>query len=234
MDGLQCSIQVLRRLKSLVVSALKDPSTWTEDQVFDLGNVIGSLLTLFYRRNILVLLTKHLHLDLVSSWSLSAGLEAAEFASLSPSVFALIRESCIPLIPSTNFAVSTETCCLHSHTHTNDVILSLQSLSPAQLEALGPDNADLVTSKQRAALGEEQLAALERASTGSYEQPQSTETSGKGMRVERCPVSGVSLERIHLQSVFFILAAGAPSLSMEGLLAFTKPLLFLLTGFLLL
>lgn len=46
MDGLQCSIQVLRRLKSLVASVLKDPSTWTEAQVFGLGNIIGSLLAL--------------------------------------------------------------------------------------------------------------------------------------------------------------------------------------------
>lgn len=55
MDGLQCSIQVLRRLKRLAMSVLKDPSTLTEAQVFDLGNIIGSLLALFYRRNILVL-----------------------------------------------------------------------------------------------------------------------------------------------------------------------------------
>lgn len=118
MDGLQCSIQVLRRLKSLVMSVLKDPSTWTGEQVFDLSNIIGSLLSLFYHRNLLLLFfDKHLHLDLVSPWSLSAGLDAAELASLKPSVFSLIRESSIPLIPPTNFAVSTETCCLHSHTH---------------------------------------------------------------------------------------------------------------------
>lgn len=55
MDGLQCSIQVLRRLKSRVMSVLKDPSTLTGEQVYDLGNIIGSLLVLFYRRNILVL-----------------------------------------------------------------------------------------------------------------------------------------------------------------------------------
>lgn len=55
MDGLQCSSQVLRRLKRLAMSVLKDPSTWTEGQVFDLGCIIGSLLSLFYRRNILVL-----------------------------------------------------------------------------------------------------------------------------------------------------------------------------------
>lgn len=41
--------------------------------------------------------------------SLSAGLDAAELASLNPSAFCFIRESCIPLIPPSNFAVSTET-----------------------------------------------------------------------------------------------------------------------------
>lgn len=41
MDGLQCSVQVLQRLKTLAVSKLKAPSTWTEEQVSDLGNIIG-------------------------------------------------------------------------------------------------------------------------------------------------------------------------------------------------
>lgn len=50
MDGLECSIKVLRRLKSRVMSVLKDPSTLTGEQVFDLGNIIGSLLALFYRK----------------------------------------------------------------------------------------------------------------------------------------------------------------------------------------
>lgn len=41
--------------------------------------------------------------------SLSAGLDAAELASLRQSAFSFIRESCVPLIPPSNFAVSTET-----------------------------------------------------------------------------------------------------------------------------
>lgn len=66
----------------------------------------------------------------------------------------------------------------------------LQSLSPAQLEAFGPDNAELVTSQQRAALGDEQLAALERASTGSYEQPNtSDDSSGEGGHPPRLTLS---------------------------------------------
>ncbi|XP_070822799.1 otoancorin-like [Chaetodon trifascialis] len=78
------------------------------------------------------------------------------------------------------------------------------ALSGAQLEALGPDNAATVTSQQRAALTDEQLASLENAITGSRAQKQTPEQSG------------------------------APSLSVEGISAFMKPLLFLLTGFLLL
>ncbi|XP_040901377.1 uncharacterized protein otoa [Toxotes jaculatrix] len=78
------------------------------------------------------------------------------------------------------------------------------ALSVAQLEALGPDNAALVTTQQRAALRDEQRAALEKAMTGSREQTSNSELSG------------------------------APSLSVEGISAYMKPLLFLLMGFLLL
>ncbi|XP_071326560.1 otoancorin [Trachinotus anak] len=78
------------------------------------------------------------------------------------------------------------------------------ALSVAQLEVLGPDNAAMVTNAQRAALSDEQRAALERALTGSREQTPKTDKSG------------------------------APSLSVEGISAFVKPLLFLLMGFLLL
>ncbi|XP_034731126.1 otoancorin [Etheostoma cragini] len=81
---------------------------------------------------------------------------------------------------------------------------NLAALSVAQLEALGPDNAAMVTSEQQAALKDEQLVALERTVTGSLEQ---TESSAK---------------------------SGAPSLSVEGISAFMKPLLFLLMAFLLL
>lgn len=67
MDGLQCSAPVLRRLKSLVKTVLKDPRTWTGGQVFDLGNIIGLLLALFYRRNIGVVLRQS---TFILSWFL--------------------------------------------------------------------------------------------------------------------------------------------------------------------
>lgn len=83
---------------------------------------------------------------------------------------------------------------------------TLQSLSPTQLEALGPDNAEVVTSQQRAALGDEQLTALERASTGSYEQPQtSDDTSGEGAPA-RSQVVSPQRQRLHLDAV--VLAQG--------------------------
>ncbi|XP_056236500.1 otoancorin [Seriola aureovittata] len=81
------------------------------------------------------------------------------------------------------------------------------ALSVAQLEALGPDNAAMVTNKQRAALRVTQRAALDRALTGSLTRShEPTKTS----------------------------QSGAPSLSVEGISAYVKPLLFLLMGFLLL
>ncbi|XP_042279656.1 otoancorin [Thunnus maccoyii] len=148
MNGIQCSFKIAQYLKSLAVSAFGEPSTWTEAQVSDLGNII-------------------------------AGLNVNELASLDPSVFPFLSETCITLIPPKNFA----------------------ALSVAQLAALGPDNAAMVTKEQRAALGGKQLASLERATFGS--QTEETES-------------------------------GAPSLSVEGISAFMKPLLFLVMGFLLL
>lgn len=41
MGGIQHSFRVAQQLKSLAVSAFGDPSTWTEAQVSDLGNIIG-------------------------------------------------------------------------------------------------------------------------------------------------------------------------------------------------
>lgn len=58
-------------------------------------------------------------------------------------------------------------------------MFSLQALSVTQLEALGPDNTAMVTNEQRAALRDKQLAALERAETGSRGQTQSPVQSGK-------------------------------------------------------
>ncbi|XP_029307996.1 otoancorin [Cottoperca gobio] len=151
MKSVECSYKVAQHLKSNAVSANGSPNTWTEAQVYELGNII-------------------------------AGLDATELASLDPSVFSFIHELCIPLIPPGNFA----------------------GLSVVQLEALGPDNAAMVTSEQRAALKDEQLAALERSVTGSPDQTQRSDHSG------------------------------APSMNIEGISAFMKPLLFLLMGFLLL
>ncbi|XP_041843600.1 otoancorin [Melanotaenia boesemani] len=113
-----------------------------------------------------------------------AGLNATEMVSLDPSVFPFLSQCCVAQIPPDNFA----------------------KLSVAQLEALGPDNAEMVTSKQRAVLKENQLAALEKASIGSPYEP----------RNSTVPQSG------------------APQLSVEGIGAVMKPFLFLLMGFLLL
>ncbi|MEQ2314344.1 hypothetical protein AMECASPLE_011119, partial [Ameca splendens] len=113
-----------------------------------------------------------------------ACLNQSEMASLSPSVFPFISKSCISQIPPQNFAV----------------------LSVVQLEALGPDNAAMVTSEQRAVLTEEQLSILKKASTGGQEDQKQTQA----------------------------LASGAPVSSLEGMSTFIKPVLFLFIGFLLL
>lgn len=47
MDGPRCPLRVLRRLKDLAVSALNAPSSWTEAQVSDLGNIVGEVTTRF-------------------------------------------------------------------------------------------------------------------------------------------------------------------------------------------
>ncbi|KAJ0065976.1 hypothetical protein NL108_001188 [Boleophthalmus pectinirostris] len=73
-----------------------------------------------------------------------AGLSDGEFASLDVSVFQHISKDCIPLIPPANLA----------------------ALSVTQIEALGPDNAGLVTQEQKAAMTAEQLGALSRAIEG--------------------------------------------------------------------
>lgn len=57
---------------------------------------------------------------------------------------------------------------------------SLQALSVAQLEALGPDNAAVVTGEQQAALSEEQKAALQKAMDGSRSTPTKTTVSESG------------------------------------------------------
>lgn len=115
-----------------------------------------------------------------------AGLDTSQLASLSPSVFPVIRKSCIPLFPPENLA----------------------SLSVTQLEALGPERAAKVTWEQRAALKDDQQAALMRARAG--------------LRSQTADPSP--------QSVY----SGAPLLSVRGILTFKKPILVLLAGLLLL
>ncbi|KAG7234207.1 hypothetical protein INR49_005526 [Caranx melampygus] len=43
LDGVQCSLSVRQELKTVAVSAFGEPSTWTEAQVSDLGNIIAGL-----------------------------------------------------------------------------------------------------------------------------------------------------------------------------------------------
>lgn len=45
MDGIKCSFQVLQQLKTLAVAAFGKPSTWTEPQVTDLGNILGKIIS---------------------------------------------------------------------------------------------------------------------------------------------------------------------------------------------
>ncbi|XP_030249655.1 otoancorin isoform X1 [Sparus aurata] len=78
------------------------------------------------------------------------------------------------------------------------------ALSVEQLQALGPDNIAVITSEQLAALSKDKREALEPGTTGSRDQTKTPEESG------------------------------APSMSVEGIASFMKPLLVLLTGFLLL
>ena len=63
------------------------------------------------------------------------------------------------------------------------LLFSHQVLSVAQLEALGPDNAVMITSEQKAELKDDQLSALERASTGSLFQSRNSTLSGKKTHV---------------------------------------------------
>ncbi|KAI1885956.1 hypothetical protein AGOR_G00209090 [Albula goreensis] len=70
-----------------------------------------------------------------------AGLNETELRSLKPNVLAFFSQSTIPLISATRLA----------------------ALSTEQLQALGPDNAAMVTDIQKASLGEEQRVALGQA-----------------------------------------------------------------------
>ncbi|XP_054903588.1 uncharacterized protein otoa [Poeciliopsis prolifica] len=116
--------------------------------------------------------------------SIIAGLNGSEIASLSPSVFPFISKSGIPQIPPENFA----------------------ALSVVQLEALGPDNAVMVTSEQQTKLTAEQLSVLEKAAVGSQEDKREAQPA----------------------------ESGSAALRLEGISTFMKPVLFLFIGFFLL
>lgn len=163
--------------------------------------------------------------------SLSAGLDAAELASLNPSAFSFIRKSCIPLIPSSNFVVSAETCC-NTHTH---VPVYLNSFSPCSHSLLlswslwGPTTPSWLP----ACSGPLWEMSSWRLLSGPPPGP-TTNRNQATRQVRGTQVSGVWLERKGFAFSRFPSGPGAPSLSIEGVSAFMKPFLFLLTGFLLL
>lgn len=64
-------------------------------------------------------------------------------------------------------------------------LFSLQVLSAAQLEALGPDNAAMVTTEQRNLLNNDQLDTLETALTGFRKQAQGAVQSGKNTNLHK-------------------------------------------------
>lgn len=111
MYGVQCPYEVAQQFKSLAVSAFEDPSTWTEARVSDLGNIIGEIIPCVF---LCPLQETKLNCITPQKWSSvltmflspSAGLNAPELASLNPSVGPFLCATCIPLIPTGNFAVS--------------------------------------------------------------------------------------------------------------------------------
>ncbi|MEQ2211240.1 hypothetical protein XENOCAPTIV_013413 [Xenoophorus captivus] len=100
-------------------------------------------------------------------------------------------------------------------------------LSVVQLEALGPDNAAMVTSEQRAVLTEEQLSILKKATNGGQEDQKQTQALASGKK------KVVSEKCLHVDHISFF-CPGAPVSSLEGMSTFVKPVLFLFIGFLLL
>ncbi|XP_041961827.1 LOW QUALITY PROTEIN: otoancorin [Alosa sapidissima] len=128
--------------------------------------------------------------QVTSLGNILAGLEAAELRSLTPSVFCFIKASAIPLIPPTHLA----------------------ALSVSQLQALGPDNAAMVTEAQRAELGAEQRKGLADALGVAY--IRAGEPSSGGSQSSPAPQTG-----------------GSTSHTMRGILL--KPLLLLVLGLML-
>ncbi|XP_062395728.1 otoancorin [Sardina pilchardus] len=137
--------------------------------------------------------------QVMSLGNIMAGLEAAELQSLNSSVLSFIMSSAIPLIPP----------------------MHLAALSVSQLQALGPDNAAMVTEAQQAELGEEQRKGLADALGVAYtrtEEPSSGGSQSGASGQENSPVPQTG---------------GSTSLTMGGIVVFLKPLLFLLLGFML-
>ncbi|XP_076135713.1 uncharacterized protein otoa [Alosa pseudoharengus] len=130
--------------------------------------------------------------QVTSLGNILAGLEAAELQSLTHSVFSFIKASAIPLIPPKHLA----------------------ALSVSQLQALGPDNAAMVTEAQRAELGAEQRKGLADALGVAY--IRAGEPSSGGSHSSPVPQTG-----------------GSTSHTMGGIVLLLKPLLLLLLGFML-
>ncbi|KAL2084127.1 hypothetical protein ACEWY4_019645 [Coilia grayii] len=128
--------------------------------------------------------------------NIMAGLDAAELQSLNPSVFSFIVSSAIPLIPPQRLA----------------------ALSVSQVQALGPDNAAVVTDAQKAGLGEELNAALAEAVGVAYAR---SESSPGGSQSSTGGQDGSALPQ----------GGGAGRNTMMSLVVILQPLLFLLLGF---
>lgn len=131
--------------------------------------------------------------------NIMGGLDMEEMKSLKSSVLSFISSSAIPLIPPQRLA----------------------ALSVSQLQALGPDNAAMVTDAQKAELGEEQKRALAESMGAEYSRTEEDASSGAssgsagGQDGSSLPQSG-----------------GAESYTVEGVVFLLKPMMFLLLGLL--
>ncbi|KAL0985377.1 hypothetical protein UPYG_G00156120 [Umbra pygmaea] len=119
--------------------------------------------------------------------NIMAGLSPSEFHSLSPSVFSFLSPTCIPLIPPDRLA----------------------ALSATQLEALGLENAAMVTDEQKAGLAAVQLIALR---------------SALGVANNQAEVPQDSPSKLAQSS-------GASMLGTLGVGVFLQPFLFMILGF---
>ncbi|XP_063054669.1 otoancorin [Engraulis encrasicolus] len=135
--------------------------------------------------------------EVMALGNIMAGLDAAELQSLNSSVFSFITSSAIPLIPPKNLA----------------------ALSVSQLQALGPDNAAMVTEAQKAELGEEQMKAL--AETMGVVYARSEPSSGGSQTGSSSGQDGSALPQ----------AGGAPRSTMMSLVVMLQPVLMLLLSY---